>query len=80
MINQSLYNYYLPPELIAKQPAAPRDSSRLFVYDTKTNELSVAMLDPLDFQVMEFLEKKSQRRLEFVNNLQIPKQYQAEIF
>jgi len=34
-----MYNYYLPPELIAKQPASPRDSSRLFVYNTKTNEI-----------------------------------------
>lgn len=35
----NLYNYYLPPELIAKQPAVPRDCSRLFVYDTKTDEI-----------------------------------------
>ncbi|MEK7587811.1 MAG: GspE/PulE family protein [Patescibacteria group bacterium] len=30
-----------------------------FTFDEKKNELSVAMLDPLDFQVIEFLEKKS---------------------
>ncbi|KKU83849.1 MAG: type II secretion system protein E [Microgenomates group bacterium GW2011_GWA2_47_8] len=30
-----------------------------FFYDGKTDTLSVAMLDPLDFQVIEFLEKKS---------------------
>jgi len=39
MILSKQYEYYLPPELIAKQPAVPRDSSRLFVYDTKTNEI-----------------------------------------
>jgi S-adenosylmethionine:tRNA ribosyltransferase-isomerase len=31
------YDYHLPAELIAKTPAIPRDSSRLFVYDTKSD-------------------------------------------
>ncbi len=31
------YDYRLPHELIATGPATPRDSSRLFVYDTRTN-------------------------------------------
>lgn len=30
-----------------------------FLFDAKADELSVAMFDPLDFQVIEFLEKKS---------------------
>ena len=30
-----LYDYALPPELIAKAPAHPRDSARLLVYDRK---------------------------------------------
>lgn len=41
------------------EPVARRYTLTPFVYDAKTNELSVAMLDPLDFQVIEFLEKKS---------------------
>jgi type IV pilus assembly protein PilB len=34
-----------------------------FAYDGQKNELSVAMLDPLDFQVIEFIEKKSGKRV-----------------
>ncbi len=33
------YDYHLPSELLAQQPASPRDSARLFVYDTKTDEV-----------------------------------------
>jgi S-adenosylmethionine:tRNA ribosyltransferase-isomerase len=33
--DQTLYNYTLPPELIAHEPRNPRDRSRLFVYDTQ---------------------------------------------
>jgi S-adenosylmethionine:tRNA ribosyltransferase-isomerase len=35
------YDYHLPPELIATEPASPRDSSRLFVYETKTNTITI---------------------------------------
>ena len=35
------YNYKLPPELIAHTPAEPRDSARLLVYSTKTNEIVI---------------------------------------
>lgn len=31
------YDYKLPTELIATEPVSPRDSSRLFVYDTSTD-------------------------------------------
>jgi S-adenosylmethionine:tRNA ribosyltransferase-isomerase len=31
------YDYTLPPRLIAQTPAEPRDSARLFVYDTRTD-------------------------------------------
>lgn len=31
------YNYVLPPELIRREPLEPRDSARLFVYDTSTD-------------------------------------------
>lgn len=33
------YDYELPAELLAHTPAEPRDSARLFVYDTKTGEI-----------------------------------------
>jgi S-adenosylmethionine:tRNA ribosyltransferase-isomerase len=33
------YNYNLPSELIAHEPAEPRDSARLMVYSTKTDEI-----------------------------------------
>jgi len=39
MTTSSLYDYNLIPELIARQPAVPRDFSRLFVYDTETDEI-----------------------------------------
>ena len=34
------FDYTLPPELIAKAPQSPRDTSRLFVYDTKNDEVT----------------------------------------
>lgn len=37
MIQISDYQYELPQNLIAQKPASPRDRSRLFVYDTKTD-------------------------------------------
>jgi S-adenosylmethionine:tRNA ribosyltransferase-isomerase len=42
------YDYHLPQELIAKNPASPRDSARLFVYDTKTNEIHFDTFRNLD--------------------------------
>ena len=38
MIN-FLYDYFLPEKNLAKTPAMPRDFSKLFVYDTKNNEI-----------------------------------------
>jgi S-adenosylmethionine:tRNA ribosyltransferase-isomerase len=35
----SLFNYNLPPSLIAHKPASPRDHSRLFVFDQKTKQV-----------------------------------------
>jgi len=35
------YSYHLPQELIAHTPAVPRDSAKLFVYSTKTNEIVI---------------------------------------
>lgn len=34
------YDYELPPELVRKTPLEPRDSARLFVYDTATDTVS----------------------------------------
>ncbi|HOG61783.1 MAG TPA: S-adenosylmethionine:tRNA ribosyltransferase-isomerase, partial [Flexilinea sp.] len=34
------FDYYLPPELIAQTPLEPRDSSRLLVYNRKTDEIT----------------------------------------
>lgn len=36
------YTYTLPEELIAKSPAMPRDSSRLFAYDCETDLVTLA--------------------------------------
>jgi len=33
------YDYHVPPALIAQQPARPRDSARLLVYDRKTKRV-----------------------------------------
>lgn len=35
------YQYSLPPELIRKEGVEPRDSARLFVYDTRTDTVSL---------------------------------------
>lgn len=38
-MGQSKYNFLLPPELLASEPANPRDASRLFVYDTASDTI-----------------------------------------
>lgn len=37
------YDYYLPPDLIAKEPAKPADSAKLLVYDRKKDEITHAV-------------------------------------
>lgn len=37
----NLYSYDLPEHLIAKLPASPRDSSKLLVYNTKTDQITL---------------------------------------
>lgn len=57
----SLESKALSPDVITfiPEPVARRYVLLPFFYDQKEGALSVAMLDPLDFQVIEFLEKKS---------------------
>lgn len=40
MISLEAYDYHLPHELIATEPASPRDSSRLFIYDSASNDIA----------------------------------------
>jgi len=49
------------PDAIAKIPRAVAERNNVVptVYDKKKNLLSVAMADPLDLEVVEFIEKKS---------------------
>ncbi len=39
MLKLADYDYHLPRELIAQEPASPRESARLFVYDTKNDAI-----------------------------------------
>lgn len=48
---------FIPEAVIRRYVLLP------FQFDNATNELSVAMVDPLDFQVVEFLEKKSGKKI-----------------
>ncbi len=41
MINPDYYKYDLPPDLVAQEPVTPRDSSKLFVYDTTTEQVHI---------------------------------------
>lgn len=66
MVTLDDYNYHLPKELIANAPASPRDSSRLFVYDTKTGDTSFDMFH----NIAEYLPKPS--LLVFNNTKVIP--------
>ncbi len=57
----SLADKALSPDVITfiPEPVARRYVLLPFFFDPKAGALSVAMVDPLDFQVVEFLEKKS---------------------
>lgn len=41
------YAYTLPPELVAQTPVEPRDSARLFVYDTSTDTVQLSTFSEL---------------------------------
>jgi type IV pilus assembly protein PilB len=55
----------ISPDVITHipEPVARRYALVPFYYDDKQNQISVAMVDPLDFQVVEFLEKKSGKKI-----------------
>lgn len=55
----------ITPDIVnyISEPVARRYTLIPFAFDRQTGELSVAMLDPLDFQVIEFVEKKSGKRI-----------------
>lgn len=42
------YDYAFPPELVAQQPADPRDSARLLVYDRSTGTISLDTFSHID--------------------------------
>ncbi|MEK7565846.1 MAG: ATPase, T2SS/T4P/T4SS family, partial [Patescibacteria group bacterium] len=58
-------NQAISPEVLAYVPeqVAKRDMLIPFAYEVKTGTLSVAMADPLDLQVIEFIEKKSRAKI-----------------
>ncbi|MEP7162702.1 MAG: tRNA preQ1(34) S-adenosylmethionine ribosyltransferase-isomerase QueA [Candidatus Moraniibacteriota bacterium] len=58
------YDYVLPPELIRKKPLEPRDSARLFVYDTKSDTVAFDTFRNLT----EYLPRET---LLVVNNTQV---------
>lgn len=43
----SAYDYTLPPGLIAHEPAEPRESARLLIYDTSTDTVTLATIADL---------------------------------
>jgi S-adenosylmethionine:tRNA ribosyltransferase-isomerase len=49
------YDYELPPELIAQNPAVPRDSSRLLVVDSPTTGIETAVLHHIFHDLPELL-------------------------
>ncbi|MFH0891066.1 MAG: tRNA preQ1(34) S-adenosylmethionine ribosyltransferase-isomerase QueA [Candidatus Liptonbacteria bacterium] len=42
------YDYKFPPELIAQEPAHPRDSARLMVYERKTGRITLDNFENID--------------------------------
>ncbi len=42
------YDYSFPPELIAKEPASPRDSAKLLIYDRKTASVQLDTFSNID--------------------------------
>lgn len=61
----SLTGHGISPEILSfiPEPVARKYNLVPFEYDKKTNKLKVAMLDPLNLPVIEFLEQKSGREI-----------------
>jgi S-adenosylmethionine:tRNA ribosyltransferase-isomerase len=55
MIDPKQYDYLLPPAFIAQEPASPRDSSKLFIYDTKNDSIQIDTF----YNLYQYLPKKS---------------------
>ena len=53
MLKTDDFDYYLPEKLIAQTPAEPRDSSRLLVYDRKTD----AIFHERFYNIKKYLKK-----------------------
>ncbi len=49
----SLFDYHLPPELIANSPVSPRDHSRLMIIDKKNNTINHKHF----FDIIDYLDK-----------------------
>jgi S-adenosylmethionine:tRNA ribosyltransferase-isomerase len=47
-MNLETYNFHLPESAIAKKPVTPRDSAKLLVYNTTTNEISIDTFQNID--------------------------------
>ena len=41
------YSYTLPPELVAHSPAEPRESAKLFVYNTAADAVTITTISEL---------------------------------
>ncbi|MEI8097102.1 MAG: S-adenosylmethionine:tRNA ribosyltransferase-isomerase, partial [Candidatus Moraniibacteriota bacterium] len=64
MIDLEKYNYTLPEELIRKEGVEPRDSARLFVYDTATDTVTFDVFR----NVAQYLQESS---LMVLNNTRV---------
>lgn len=69
----------LSPEILnfISEPVARRYNLIPFDFDSKKNAILVAMADPIDLQVIEFVEKKTGKKI--VPHLALPEEIQATI-
>ncbi|TSC53584.1 MAG: type II secretory pathway, ATPase PulE/Tfp pilus assembly pathway, ATPase PilB, partial [Microgenomates group bacterium LiPW_16] len=75
----SLVGRGISPDILnfIPEPVARRYSLIPFDFDRKKNSLSVAMADPLDLQVIEFVEQKSGKKI--IPHLALAEEIQATI-
>lgn len=69
----------ISPEILnfISEPVARRYNLMPFDFDSKKNAILVAMADPLDFQVIEFVEKKTGKKI--VPHMALPDEIQETI-